>query len=68
MQKLINPSHHIVYIGDGYSDFCPAQSADIVFAKTKLYEHCLKVGKDAYYFTEFGDVLKQIKSITGEKL
>lgn len=68
MQKLMNPSHQIVYIGDGYSDFCPAQSADIVFAKTTLYEHCLKIGKAACYFADFSDILNQIKSITGEKL
>lgn len=68
MQKLIEPSHQIVYIGDGYSDFCPAQSADIVFAKTKLYEHCLKMGKDAHYFTDFRDILNLIQDITGEKL
>ncbi len=32
IKKLKKPNQKAVYIGDGYSDFCPAKSADIVFA------------------------------------
>jgi len=30
----------IVYIGDGRSDICPAQHADIIFAKESLLKYC----------------------------
>ena len=32
--------HPVLLIGDGMSDFCAAGSADYVFAKAKLIDHC----------------------------
>lgn len=32
----------VCYIGDGASDFCVSKSADILFAKSGLVEHCKK--------------------------
>ena len=32
----------IIYIGDGRSDICPAQEADVIFAKESLLEYCKK--------------------------
>lgn len=66
LEKLQKPGEKTVYIGDGYSDFCPAQRADIVFAKTKLFEHCLEVGKEAHYYATFNDVLEKLKEIIKE--
>ena len=33
-----------VVVGDGRSDFCVAEGADMVFAKAKLAEHCCRSG------------------------
>lgn len=67
MRKLSKPSFATIYIGDGYSDFCAALSADIVFAKAALYEHCLEKGKEAHFFTDFSDILAAIRRLTEQK-
>ena len=51
----------IIYIGDGYSDVCPAQEADLVFAKDILYKKCLENGRDCIYYEDFGDVRKYLE-------
>ncbi len=66
MQKLAPAAKKTVYIGDGYSDFCPACSADVVFGKTRLYEHCLREGKTVYHFTDFNDIVQQLRIINKE--
>jgi 2-hydroxy-3-keto-5-methylthiopentenyl-1-phosphate phosphatase len=33
-------AHPVLLIGDGRSDFCASQAADLVFAKGKLVDHC----------------------------
>jgi 2-hydroxy-3-keto-5-methylthiopentenyl-1-phosphate phosphatase len=63
----------IVYIGDGRSDFCPVQYADIVFAKGNLDRYCAKNHISYYPFTTFFDVQKLLteyrkKSIKKTKL
>ena len=65
MQK--KPGQMTVYIGDGYSDFCPAQGADLVFAKTRLYQHCQSVGKEAIHFNDFREVLLEFRKLSGEE-
>ncbi len=66
MEQLKKQNQKTVYIGDGYSDFCPAQKADVVFAKTKLYKHCQKVGKQAILFKNFRDILLDFEKLSGE--
>ncbi|WP_072774174.1 MtnX-like HAD-IB family phosphatase [Desulfitobacterium chlororespirans] len=61
MEKLLKPGYRSVYIGDGTSDFCPAERADKVFAKSRLYQHCQEVGKEAQLFESFQDILQTVK-------
>ncbi len=51
----------IVYIGDGRSDFCPAEIADIVFAKDCLLDYMKKKGKDYIPYKDLGDVYNYFK-------
>jgi 2-hydroxy-3-keto-5-methylthiopentenyl-1-phosphate phosphatase len=46
----------IVYVGDGHSDVCPVQDADLVFAKGILYDQCQKRGIPCRSYRDFGDV------------
>lgn len=61
---LINNSQEedvIVYIGDGYSDFCAAEHADIIFAKKHLARYCNENKVPHYPFIGFFDVIEIFK-------
>lgn len=58
MEKLRKDNQQTIYVGDGYSDTCPAKNADIVFAKGSLYKYCLANNIKATYFDNFGDILE----------
>jgi 2-hydroxy-3-keto-5-methylthiopentenyl-1-phosphate phosphatase len=53
----------IVYIGDGYSDRCPARYADIVFAKRALLAFCERENITYHRFDTFADVLTRFRLI-----
>ena len=50
----------VIYVGDSYSDVCPAQAADIVFAKHILYEKCRQNGTSCIYYENFRDVMDHL--------
>jgi len=51
----------IVYIGDSYSDVCPAKQADLVFAKNILYEKCSGNGTPCVRYRHFDDIRKYLE-------
>lgn len=57
----------IVYIGDGISDRCPVQFADIVFAKDALVGFCETHNITFHRFENFSDVLKTFRLIVETK-
>ncbi len=50
----------VIYIGDGYSDRCPAMQADIVFAKDHLVGLMEENGLPYVPFEDFGDVIRTL--------
>jgi 2-hydroxy-3-keto-5-methylthiopentenyl-1-phosphate phosphatase len=46
----------IIYIGDGYSDFCPSKYADLVFAKRALLRRCEEDGTPCMPFNDFNEI------------
>lgn len=46
----------IVYLGDGTSDFCVADKADVLFAKEKLYNFCSSKGIKSIKFERIKDI------------
>ncbi|MDD5362943.1 MAG: HAD-IB family phosphatase [Ignavibacteria bacterium] len=52
-----------VFIGDGVSDFCASNYADIVFAKKSLASYCWKNNITYYDFSDFADVKNKLIKI-----
>jgi len=50
----------VAYIGDGYSDRCAAQAADIRFARRTLAEHLDREGVAYTWFDDFGTVRDEL--------
>lgn len=57
------PDDVIIYIGNGYSDRCGVQYADIVFAKDDLLKYCEENNITFYPFGSFDDVLAKLKKV-----
>lgn len=56
-----SPETLLVYIGDGHTDSCPVQYADIVFAKGHLAKFCREREIPFFEFRHFEDILRQLK-------
>jgi len=52
----------VVYIGDGYSDVCPVQMTDVVFARDTLLTFCSKNGIPHHPFEDFHTVQHILKN------
>jgi len=56
-----------IYIGDGYSDVCPAQYCDYIFAKKSLLKYC-EINRITYYpYSDFNDVIKKLEELKQKK-
>jgi len=56
-----------IYIGDGYTDTCPAQHCDFIFAKDSLLKHC-EINRITYFpYKDFNDVIKKINELKNKK-
>ena len=61
--SLAPPEDIIIFIGDGYSDYCAAEHADIIFAKKHLAAYCNKHRIPHYPFSTFFDIYRLIREI-----
>ncbi|HRP01868.1 MAG TPA: MtnX-like HAD-IB family phosphatase [Candidatus Kapabacteria bacterium] len=66
--KNVADEAYIVYIGDGYSDYCPIEYADIIFAKKSLARYCNDNKIPHYNYTSFFDIIRIFKEIIILKL
>lgn len=53
----------IILIGDGRSDFCLAETADYVFAKKSLIQHCLHKNIQHVAFEYFSDIQRPLMKL-----
>jgi 2-hydroxy-3-keto-5-methylthiopentenyl-1-phosphate phosphatase len=52
----------LVYVGDGYSDRCAAESADVVFARRGLAAYLEERGVPFEHFEDFHSVARSLAS------
>jgi 2-hydroxy-3-keto-5-methylthiopentenyl-1-phosphate phosphatase len=53
----------IVYVGDGYSDRCPVEYADVVFAKDSLQAWCQQKNISYYPYTDLREVRRRLEEL-----
>jgi 2-hydroxy-3-keto-5-methylthiopentenyl-1-phosphate phosphatase len=51
----------VVYVGEGFSDRCPAAFADMVFAKDELLKHCIAENISYFEYDTFDDILRRLE-------
>jgi 2-hydroxy-3-keto-5-methylthiopentenyl-1-phosphate phosphatase len=69
MLTMSGDKDYIVYVGDGYSDFCAAGCADLVFARGSLESFCQKENISYRRFFSFADVQSILTTLlAGKKL
>jgi 2,3-diketo-5-methylthio-1-phosphopentane phosphatase len=66
VEELLKPGYTSVYIGDGYSDICPAEYCNIVFAKKHLARLCQEKSIPFYPYDNFIDVQRTLISLENE--
>lgn len=54
----------IAYVGEGFSDRCPARYADIVFAKDELQTFCQRENISYFLYRTFDDVVVRLEELT----
>jgi 2,3-diketo-5-methylthio-1-phosphopentane phosphatase len=57
----------IIYIGEGYSDRCPARFADVVFAKEELLKYCQQENISYFEYRTFADIRQRLERILSKR-
>ncbi len=63
MLTLAGDDDIIGYVGEGYSDRCPARYADVVFAKGELQVFCQKENIPYFLYSSFHDVVNRLDDL-----
>lgn len=62
MDKKREGADYVVYIGNGLSDRCAAEHADLVFAKDSLLKYCKDNGIDCIQYENFGEIIGHLRT------
>ncbi len=62
VNSFLNEGYRIIYMGNGDSDFSPAQKSYHVFATGTLLERCREGNLGCTPFTDFNEVVKVLES------
>jgi len=65
--NLSSEEDFTIYIGEGFSDTCPAQHCDFIFAKDSLLKYC-EINRITYFpYSDFNDIIKKIDELNNKK-
>jgi 2-hydroxy-3-keto-5-methylthiopentenyl-1-phosphate phosphatase len=53
----------VIYIGDGYTDLCPTQHADLIFATGRLAQECADLKRPFLPFETFFDIERELEKL-----
>jgi 2-hydroxy-3-keto-5-methylthiopentenyl-1-phosphate phosphatase len=53
----------VIYIGDGYTDICPARFADLLFAADRLADELDRIHVPYHRFTTFQDIERALETV-----
>lgn len=63
LESLKRKGQKVIYIGDGLSDKCAAQKADLIFAKNDLHKFCVKENIKHIPFRNFRDIIDIFRQV-----
>ena len=63
IERMKAEGSKVLYIGEGFSDLCPSDLPDLLFAKrgSLLERHCLERGIKFVPFGDFGEIMSHLK-------
>lgn len=66
--KISEPDglRQVVLIGDGRSDFCLAEQANVVFAKSSLLQHCQQQHIPHHPFTQLSEIIAPLNNLISD--
>jgi 2-hydroxy-3-keto-5-methylthiopentenyl-1-phosphate phosphatase len=64
---LVDEEDVLAYVGEGYSDRCAAQYADIVFAKDDLQRFCQRENISYFLYRDFFDVRARLEHLLSRR-
>jgi 2,3-diketo-5-methylthio-1-phosphopentane phosphatase len=56
----------VIYVGDGFSDFCAAEVSDIIFAKNTLAKYCSENRLPHYTYKSFFDIVQILSKLLNQ--
>ena len=56
----------VIYVGDGFSDFCAADVSDIIFAKNALAKYCSEKRLPHYNYKSFFDIVQILSKLLNQ--
>ena len=63
VEKAKEAGDFVIYVGDGFTDRCPAEAADRVYARGSLLTYRKEQGLPTYPFQDFGTMWNDIKHL-----